>query len=84
MKDEINRVTRSQHALETLDALFTRPFVTAPDFLKRTGMARRTGFRILDDLQKGGILEVHKEGAGRRPAVLAFTRLIKLTEQRAF
>ena len=84
MKDEINRVTRSQHALETLDALFARPFLTAPDFLQRTGVARRTGFRILDDLQKGGILEVHEEGAGRRPAVLAFTRLIKLTEQRAF
>lgn len=84
MKDEINRVTRSQHSLETLDALFARPFLTAPDFLKRTGMARRTGFRILDDLQKRGILEVHEEGAGRRPAVLAFTRLIKLTEQRAF
>jgi len=74
----------SQFALQTLDALFFRPFLTAPDFVKRTGLARRTGFRIVEDLQKHGILDVYEEGAGRRPAVLSFTRLIKITEMKAF
>jgi len=84
MKTEINEATRSQYALQTLDALFTAPFLTAPDFTKRTGLPRRTAFRILDDLQKGGLLSVQVPGAGRRPAVLAFTRLIKITERRSF
>jgi Fic family protein len=82
MKDEINTLTRSQFSLQTLDALFARPFLTAPDFLERTGIARRTGFRILDDLQKAGILVVKEEGSGRKPALLAFARLIAITEQR--
>ena len=82
MKDEINKATRSQYALQTLDALFAAPFLTAPDFMKRTGLARRTAFRILDDLQKSRILIVKEEGAGRRPAILEFERLVKITEQK--
>jgi Fic family protein len=84
MKDEINAATRSQYALQTLDALFAKPFITAPDFIKSTGLARRTVFRIIEDLQTSGILSVKDKGAGRRPAVFAFTRLIKITEQRKF
>lgn len=81
MKDEINAVTRSQFTLQMLDALFAHPFLTAPDFITRTGLARRTVFRILDDLQKAGILVVREEGSGRKPALLAFPRLIAITEQ---
>ena len=84
MKNEINAVTQSQNALQTLDALFARPLLTTPDFVQRTGLARRTAFRIVDDLQKSGILTVHEKGAGRRPAVLAFSRLVKITEQKKF
>ncbi len=84
MKTEINAATRSQYALQTLDALFAAPFLTAPDFTRRTGLPRRTAFRIVDDLQKSGILSVHERGAGRRPTVLAFTRLIRITERRIF
>jgi Fic family protein len=83
MKDEINRVTRSQYALQTLDALFAAPFLTAPDFIKRTGLARRTAFRILNDLQSSSILTVKEKGAGRRPDVLEFKRLIQVTEQKS-
>jgi len=34
LKTEINEATRSQYALQTLDALFTAPFLTAPDVTK--------------------------------------------------
>ena len=84
MKDEINAATRSQYALQTLDALFATPFLTAPDFVKRTGLARRTAFRIIDDLQSSGILTIKEEGAGRRPAVLEFPRLIRIAERERF
>lgn len=84
MKDEINKATRSQYSLQTLDALFDRPVLTAPDFTERTGLPRRTAFRIVEDLLKSKILAVHSAGAGRRPAVLAFSRLIRITEQKIF
>ena len=65
-----NKVFRDQrqYALQTLDALFAAPFLTAPDVMKRTGLARRTAFRILEDLMSSGVLSVKEEGAGRRPA----------------
>jgi Fic family protein len=84
MKDEINKLTRSQYTLQTLDALFDHPILTTPDFINRTGIPRRTAFRILDDLQSAKILVLHEEGAGRRPAKLAFARLVKITEQKTF
>jgi len=84
MKDEINEVTRSQFALQTLDALFDRPLLTMPEFVKRSGIPRRTAFRILDALQAARILQVREEGAGRRPAVLAFSKLVAITEQKKF
>jgi Fic family protein len=82
MKDEINRVTRSQFAIQTLDALFASPLLTKADFVKRTGIASRTAERILPDLESAGILRVYEQGAGRRPTVFAFERLIAITEQR--
>jgi Fic family protein len=84
MKDEVNDVTRSQYAIQTLDALFDRPLLTVSDFVERTGIQRRTAERIVEDLLGSKILKIHEQGAGRRPSVLAFTRLIKLTEQRVF
>lgn len=84
MKDEINAVTRSQYALQTLDALFGNAFVTIADFVKRSAIPRRTAERILDALTDARILKVHEAAAGNRPAVLAFSRLIAITEQRKF
>jgi Fic family protein len=84
MKNEINEITRSQFAIQTLDALFDHPLLTVADFVKRTGIQRRTAERIVEGLLTGNILAVHEPGAGRRPSVLAFTRLIKITEQKIF
>jgi Fic family protein len=84
MKNEINEVTHSQFAIQTLDALFDHPLLTVADFVKRTGIGRRTAERIVEGLLAGNILAVHESGAGRRPSVLAFTRLIKITEQKIF
>lgn len=84
MKNEINQVTHSQFAIQTLDALFDHPLLTVADFVKRTGIQRRTAERIVEGLLAGHILAVQEPGAGRRPSVLAFTRLIKITAQKAF
>ncbi|MCC5850897.1 MAG: Fic family protein [Verrucomicrobia bacterium] len=80
MKDEINRITRSQYALQTLDSLFAAPFLTASDFRERTGLARRTAYDILEELQKHRILMEHRPGKGSRPAILVFKALVEITE----
>jgi len=84
MKGEINDATHSEYALQTLDALFNNPFITVADFVKRAGVPRRTAERIMDALVSAKVLRLHEEGAGRRPSVLAFDRLIKITEQKEF
>lgn len=84
MKEEINRLTRSQHALETLDALFRHAFITGADFIRQTGLNRRTAYRILDDLQQAGILVVHEPARGSRPAILCFDQLVSITQKRSF
>lgn len=80
MKDEINRVTRSQYALQTLDALFAAPFLTAKDFQERTGLARRTAYNLLVELEKHKILREHRPAQGARPAILVFKALVEITE----
>jgi Fic family protein len=82
MKDVINRVTRSQHALETLDALFASPFMTKSDFVKRTKIATRSAERLLPQLEAAGILTIAEPGSGSRPTVFVFKRLLAITEQR--
>ncbi|NQU40856.1 MAG: Fic family protein [Lentisphaerae bacterium] len=79
MKEEINQATRSQYALQTLDALFAAPFLTKADFVQRSGIALRTGERLLPELESAGILRVYEKGAGRRPTIYAFQRLIDIT-----
>lgn len=82
MKDEVNRVTRSQYALQTLDALFAAPFLTAQDFRERTGLPPRTATRLLAELEQAGILFLEREALGRRPAVYTFRKLIQITESK--
>jgi Fic family protein len=80
MKDEINKATRSQYALQTLDTLFSIPFLTKSDFVKKSGIALRTGERLLPELQAAGILHIFEEGSGRKPTIYVFKRLVAITE----
>jgi Fic family protein len=84
MKAEISAATRSQYTLQTLDALFSTPFVTKVDFVKRTGIPERTAERMIPALEAARILTVHDKGSGRRPTVWAFRRLIAITERKEF
>lgn len=84
MKDSINRITRSQHALETLDALFRHPFTTAMDFTEQTGLSRRTSYRILENLLNSDVLTLSSPAQGSRPAVYCFEELISITHRRLF
>jgi Fic family protein len=84
MKDEINSVTRSQYALKTLDALFAAPFATTSEFVKISGIPRRTAERIFESLVENQTFRQVEPPAGRRPGVYVFDQLIEITERRRF
>ena len=56
MKPEVADLTRSQHALKVLDALFDRPIFSSSDFVQRSGIPQQSASRYLAALRKAEIL----------------------------
>jgi predicted transcriptional regulator len=44
-----------------------------------SGISKQSAHRILRELTDGGILMVTREGKGKSPAILRFSRLIAIT-----
>jgi len=82
MKVRIADLTRSQHALKVLDALFDRPIFESSSFVDRLGLSKSTTMQFLRELTKAEILTVVREQSGRRPAVFAFSELLNRAEGR--
>ena len=82
MKTQITTLTRSQHAIHVLDALFDRPVFQSSDFIQRSGIPKQTALPFLRALRESGILSTLREASGRRPAVLAFRDLLNCAEGR--
>ncbi|WP_077035145.1 Fic family protein [Pelomonas sp. KK5] len=82
MKQHVAALTRSQHAIAVLDALFDRPVFQSADFVTRTGIPRPTALAMLRTLREAEILHPVREASGRRAAVLAFRELLELAEGR--
>lgn len=82
MKQKITELTRSQHAITVLDALFDRPIFQSSDFVQRTGIAKQTVLPFLRKLREAGVLHPLREQSGRRSAILAFKELLNAAEGR--
>lgn len=80
MKQEVPVVTRSQYAVQAIDSLFRQPIVRTTDFITDSKIPKFTAFRILNELERKGILNVLRESKGRRAAVLMFNEVIEITE----
>lgn len=80
MKQEVPAVTRSQYAVQAIDSLFRRPIFRTTDFITDSKIPKFTAFRILNELERKGILNVLRESKGRRAAILMFNELIEITE----
>ena len=77
MKDQIQSVTRSQYAVQCLDALFKQPVLSSAIFMKLTGIENRaTANIILRKLEQHRILTVIAPKNGRTPIRYAFQELI--------
>jgi len=82
MKRRITELTRSQHAMAVLDALFDRPIFQSGDFVQRTGIPKQSALPFLRTLRDAGVLQVLRESSGRRSAVPAFRDLLNCAEGR--
>jgi Fic family protein len=82
MKQRIAELTRSQYAIQVLDALFDRPIFQSTDFIERSHIPKESAAPILRKLREAEILQSLREGSGRRPAVLAFRELLNCAEGR--
>ncbi len=82
MKPRVAELTRSQYAIQVLDALFDRPIFQSVDFIQRSGVPKESAAPILRKLRDVGILHTLRESSGRRPAVLAFRELLNRAEGR--
>jgi Fic family protein len=84
MKSQIHEITHSQYVVHLLDAIFFRPIFETTDFIKRTGIRKKTAMALLKQLRDSHILTTLRDGSGRRAAVLCFPRLIHITEGKKF
>lgn len=81
MKLDIPKATRSQYAIKVVDTLFGRPIFGRADFVRESGIPPQTARHILDQLKGEGIVQVLRPGKGRRPNVLAFPELLRITKE---
>ena len=83
LKKQVLDLTHSQFAVPLLDYMFERPIFRSSDVSKLQHMPSTPMVaNMLGNLRRNGILHTVREGAGRRPHVLALTDLINLCEGR--
>lgn len=67
----VPEVTRSQHAIAVLDALFGAPIFSSAEFYERSAIPKVSGAKILKGLEENDVIQVLQRGAGRRASVYA-------------
>lgn len=82
MKYPVIKSTRSQYAIYALDWIFGQPIFSSANFQKYAGIPNRTALRILDVLEKEGILQVLLHKSGRQPTYYLFPKLWNIVEER--
>ena len=83
LKAQIIDLTHSQFAVPLLDFIFERPIFRRSDIAKLEHMPSAPMVaNLIGRLTQNGILHTVREGAGRRPQILALAELINLCEGR--
>ncbi len=83
LKKQVLELTHSQFAVPLLDYMFERPIFRSSDVNKLEHMPSVPMVaNLLGKLRRHGILHTVREGAGRRPHILALSELINLCEER--
>lgn len=78
VKKEITESTHSQYAIHCLDTIFIQPIFSTNYFSKNSNIPKSSVTRLLDILVKEKIINIAQQGAGRRPTIYVFRRLLSI------
>jgi hypothetical protein len=81
MKVVVRDVTRSLHTPQILDCLFDRPIFRVSNLVAYQ-IPKPTAHLILRQLEQAAVVKTIRPGAGRRPAIYLFPRLLDIAEDR--
>lgn len=81
MKTRFQNATRSQFAINALDAFFVNPIIDSTKFARNSNIKNRvTSTHILRTLKNEGLIHVLHKGIGATPTTFVFGRLINIAE----
>jgi Fic family protein len=78
VKKEITEHTHSQFSIHCLDTIFIQPIFSVKYFTQNSGIPKSSVKRLLNILVENDVLQIARSGAGRRPAIYAFRRLLEI------
>ena len=78
MKQDVPAITRSQYAIQAIDALFHRPIFSIAGFANRCGIPLPTAKRIVENLKKEDLVKALSEGKGRKAGKWVFAPLLAI------
>ncbi|AXI99342.1 Fic family protein [Cyclonatronum proteinivorum] len=81
MKTVMVDKTHSQYSIQCLDYIFSRPVFNTSDFNKSSGVPKTSASRLLKGMEENGIISCVRRGAGRKPGVFAFRKLLDIANQ---
>jgi Fic family protein len=82
MRKKIAELTRSPHAAQAQDWIFSAPIFKATDFSAHSGIPGATARRILSAFRKAKIVKQLSEAMGQKASVLVFSDLLNIAEGR--
>ena len=82
MKSRIQEITHSQYTVHLLDAIFDRPIFDSTYLFKNPDIPAESAKKLVRKLINEGVLTQLRPPSGRRPAVLVFGELFRITEGR--
>ena len=83
LEKDLAAITRSPHAHPALEALFTQPVFHRSQFQELAKLPNRvTTYRLLNSLQRAGVLKLEKASQGAREALWSFPELLRLLQSK--
>ncbi|GIV33826.1 MAG: Fic family protein [Chitinophagales bacterium] len=81
MKGVMAEKTHSQWAIHCLDYIFSQPIFNTSDFNRKAQVPKTSSARLLKAMEASEIIECIHRGAGRRPSVFVFRKLLKIINE---
>lgn len=80
-KYEITELLHTDQGIHVLDMLFDTPVFRATDVHRRLGIQRQRAASYIRSLKDAGVITEIRPASGRRPALLSFEHLWRITDQ---